>query len=42
MSEFAQKVKNYFDRGMWDRERVLAALTRGKITQSEYNVIIGE
>ena len=42
MSKFANKIKNYYERGMWDRERVLAALTKSKITQAEYDIIIGE
>lgn len=40
MSEFAYKVKRYYDRRMWNLTRVIKALELGKITQEEYNFII--
>lgn len=42
MSDFAKKIKNYYDRGMWSRERVEKALELGRITQEEYNKIIND
>lgn len=41
LSSFAQKIKDYYDRGMWNIERVNKALELGKISQDEYNMIVG-
>lgn len=40
MSEFALRVKDYYDRGLWSAERVGKALELKKITQEEYNKIV--
>lgn len=40
MSAFAKKVKDYYDRGLWDVSRVQVALKLCKITQDEYNSIV--
>lgn len=39
MSDFALKVKYYYDRGLWSIERVQKALELGRITQDEYTEI---
>ncbi len=41
MSEFAIKIKTYYDNGLWSIARVDKALQLGKITQEEYNLIVG-
>lgn len=40
MSEFALKVKEYYDKGLWSAERVDKALELKRITKSEYNEIL--
>jgi hypothetical protein len=42
MSEFAKKVKKYYDGGLWGLARVQKALEIGKITQEEYEEIVKE
>ncbi len=39
MSEFAIKVKGYFDNGLWSLSRVEKALELKKITQEEFDNI---
>lgn len=41
MSDFAIKVKGYYDSGLWSLSRVQKALQVGAITQEEYNWIVG-
>lgn len=41
MSEYAKKIKDYYDTGLWSLKRVQKALELGAITQEEYNQIIG-
>lgn len=36
------KVKNYYDKGLWTKEMVHNAVTKGWITQEEYEEITGE
>lgn len=40
MSEFAEKIKNYYTRGMWSKSRVDKALELRRITEEEYGEII--
>ena len=40
MSSKFEKVKDYYDRGLWDESRVANAVTKGWITESEYKEII--
>lgn len=42
MSEFALKVKDYYDRGMWRADQVKKAFDLGAINKEEYKAIIGE
>lgn len=42
LSDFAEKVKYYYELHMWTLSRVDKALELGKITQVEYDMIIGK
>ena len=42
MSEFALKVKDYYERGLWGSDRVKKAFDLGKITEEEYSAIVSE
>ena len=42
MSNFAKKVKKFYDEGLWGRNRVRDAVEKGKITEAEYEEIVGE
>jgi uncharacterized XkdX family phage protein len=41
MSRF-EKVKKYYDAGLWDKARVRNAVEKQWITEAEYREIIGE
>lgn len=36
------KVKRYYDEGLWDKTRVINAVVKGWITKEEYEDITGE
>lgn len=36
-----QKVKNYYDKGLWGVERVRQAVVKGWITETEFHEIVG-
>ncbi len=36
------KVKNYYDRGLWNKMMVANAVVKGWITAEEYKLITGE
>ena len=42
MSEFAMRVKEYYERGLWTAERVRKAMEKGKLTSEEYAAITGK
>lgn len=42
MSKDFEKVKNYYDSGLWSKIRVKNMVVKGIITSSEYKDIIGE
>ncbi len=42
MSGKFEKVKGYFDRGLWNVERVRNAVVKGWITAEEFEIITGE
>ena len=42
MSKNFNKVKSYYDRGLWSIERVREAVVKGWITSEEYKLITGE
>ncbi|MBQ2615880.1 MAG: XkdX family protein [Synergistaceae bacterium] len=42
MSEFAAKVKRYYELGLWDLSRVANAVKKGALTAEEYALITGK
>lgn len=42
MSKHFQKVKHYYDKGLWSIERVRNAVAKGWITAEEFQIITGE
>lgn len=41
-SKMFDKIKSYYDNGLWNYEMVLAAVEKGKITEEEFVEIVGE
>ena len=41
MNKF-EKVKLYYEKGLWDKSRVRNAVVKGWITAEEYETIVGE
>ena len=37
-----EKVKGYYDKGLWNEEMVRNAVVKGWITEEEYREIVGE
>lgn len=37
-----QKIKDYYDKKLWNIEMVKNAVVKGKITADEYEIITGE
>ena len=37
-----QKIKDYYDKGLWNNEMVRNAVVKGKITEAEFKEITGE
>ena len=42
MSKMYEKVKSYYDTGLWSEERVRNMVIKGIITEEEYYEITGE
>ena len=42
MSKMYEKVKKYYDIGLWSEERVRNMVIKGIITEEEYASIVGE
>lgn len=42
MSRYYEKLKGYYDAGLWDLERMHNAVVKGWITADEYQEITGE
>lgn len=42
MSKNFEKIKGYYENGLWSKERVINMLKKGIITEEEYNKIVGE
>lgn len=42
MSNKFEKVKSYYERGLWNLERVKNAVVKGWITAEEFEIITGE
>ena len=37
-----EKIKYYYENGLWSKERVINMLKKGIITEEEYKEIVGE
>lgn len=42
MSKMYDKIKDYYDRGLWSKARVRNMVLKGVITEEEYQLIVGE
>lgn len=42
MREFAEKVKRYYELGLWSEQRVRNAVDKGAISAEEYEAITGK
>ena len=42
MSNLAEKIKKYYDKGLYTDEQVKAFYDKGKITKEEYEYILGK
>ena len=42
MSKMYEKVKKYYDTGLWSKERVRNMVIKGIITEKEYKDIVGK
>lgn len=42
MSDWYEKIKSYYDKGLWSKAMVKNAVVKGKITAEEYKLITGE
>ena len=42
MSSFAERVKRYYDAGIWNDEMVRNAHAKGRITEEEMRAILGD
>ena len=42
MSAYAEKVKGYYELGLWTENRVRNALVKGALTEEEYQQITGK
>lgn len=42
MSKMYDKIKDYYDRGLWSKTRVRNMVIKGVITEDEYQLIVGK
>ena len=42
MSKMYEKIKSYYDTGLWSEERVRNMVIKGVITEEEFYKIVGE
>ena len=42
MSKICEKIKEYYNTGLWSEERVRNMVVKGIITEEEYKAIIGK
>lgn len=42
MSNWFEKIKDFYERELWTKEMVRNAVIKGKITADEYELITGE
>ena len=41
-SKMFDRIKDWYEAGVWSRKRVLDAVTKGKLTETEAREILGE
>lgn len=41
MSKWYERIKSWYEMGVWNRKRVLDAVAKGKITEEEASEILG-
>lgn len=41
MSKMYEKIKSYYDTGLWSEQRVCNVMLKGIITEDEYKEIVG-
>ena len=42
MSKMYEKIKSYYDTGLWSKERVRNMVVKGVITEDEFSSIVGK
>ena len=42
MSKMYEKIKSYYDSGLWSKERVANMVVKGILTEEEYKDIVGK
>lgn len=42
MREFVEKIKTFYDKGLYTEEKVIVFYEKGKITEEELNYILGK
>lgn len=42
MNKNFEKIKRYYDEGLWSKERLRNVVSVGKLTKKEYETITGE
>lgn len=42
MSDWNEKIKGYYDKGLWSKDMVKNSVVKGKITAEEHKLITGE
>ena len=42
MSKYYNQIKDWYDKGLWSKDKVYNAVLKGLITEEEYYQIIGE
>lgn len=42
MSKYYDRIKHWYDQGLWTKEQVHNAVDKGLITETEYKKIVGE
>lgn len=42
MSKYYERIKSWYEKGLWTKEQVHQAVEKGLITEDEYKEIVGE
>lgn len=42
MSKYYERIKSWYEKGLWTKEQVHQAVDKGLITEDEYKEIVGE